>query len=387
MKKSKFALSLILLVLSCALLTAGCSNIEAPNETSAIQDSTSLENDAHTEPHINIYSEMNYNIKENIEKFKITGRYSVLDGGISWDWSASGIEFNADCIGNITLDYTTEGNVWFRVWVDGKESENIFKNEGEQNSVVIAEGLEKGEHTVKIVRMTDVKSSKSVLCSITLNGELNDAPEDKPRFIEFYGDSLTCGTGVLECPDPNAQGQGGYQYMDATRTFAYLLANEHLGDCDYSFVSIAGSHVATSTQYENFLDVYRYSNYRRDTSEIWEYERHPDLIVVNLGTNDAMQNLSVQEYQANLGKFINDMRALHGADIKMLFVNNMMVDNYISYQSAVIEAKGGAASGLYAMSVSETDRSGASTHTSAKAHARAAEEIAAFIKQNNIWQS
>lgn len=324
-----------------------------------------------------------YYMTENIDKFKITGRYSLLSSGITWDWSASGIEFNADCEGEIRLNYTSEGPVWFRVWIDGVKQPDIYKGQNGSNSTVLASGLEKGVHTVKVARMTDVKSSKSIISSVELCGDLLERPADNSFFIEFLGDSLTCGTGNLDGWQGQTEGLGGYQYMDATRTFAYQLANDYVENCDYSFVSIAGSHIATSTKYENFLDVYKYTNYRRNTTDVWNYTRKADLVIINLGTNDSMQQLSTDEFKTNLQTLINDTRATHGENTPIVFILNMMRENYITHIWEVLANNGGEASGFYYVLLTP-NTSGASSHPSGEAHDDAAEEIADFLKEKNL---
>ncbi len=323
---------------------------------------------------------------QNSEHFKITGRHSVTEQGITWDWSAAGIEFRAVCRGDITLQFSSNGPLWFRVWINGVEQGIIYKGGEGENRIKIAEGLEEAEYTVKLARMNDIKSAQAVLEKLELTGYLSKRPADKKYYIEFVGDSLTCGTGIMDGWQTGTANAGGYVFMDATATFAYQLANKYFLNTDYSFVSVAGSHVATSDQYENYLEVYGYVSYKRDAT-VWKNDRCADLVVVNLGTNDAYQGLDREEFRFNLRSLIEEfIREAHGADTKLLFVLNMVTDNYISEIHTVLSECGGEANGLYAVSVPRNAEGGAN-HSNQAGHDAAAETIASYIRQKGLLES
>lgn len=324
-------------------------------------------------------------LSDKTDCFKITGRYSVLSSGITWDWSASGIEFDAECQGDVVMNYISDGALWFRVWVDGVKQDNIYEGVKGENRTTLVTDLAPGVHRIKVARMTDVKSSLGVICSIELDGVLLERPADNGFFVEFLGDSLTCGTGNMDGWQGQTEGLGGYRYMDATRTFAYQLANDYIVDCDYSFVSIAGSHVAESSKYENFLDVFLQTNYRRSMTDMWEYSRKADLVVINLGTNDAVQHLDTTQFKTNLGTLTDTVRSIHGEDTPILFVMNMMTNNCITQIRELIEERGGENAGLYGI-ILTPDSSGASSHPCGEAHDEAAQKIAEFIAEKNICE-
>lgn len=380
MKKTIIALCLLLALPMAFQSCSGGADIQ-PQST---ETQTSISDTAETEDDTDEAGGMKkIMVTDAVGKLKITGRYSLTQTGITWDWSASGIEFDADCRGDIVMNYLSEGNVWFRVWIDGEKQDKIYKGVNGNNSTVLAQGLEKGTHRIKVVRMTDVKSSLSIICSLELDGTLCARPADNRYFVEFIGDSLTCGTGNMDGWQGQTEGLGGYRYMDATASFAYLLAEKYIVDCDYSFVSVAGSHLASSTKYENYLDVYPATNYRRSTEVKWEYTRKADLVVVNLGTNDAMQHLDTAEYKTNLGLLIDRIRMNHGNETKIIFVLNMMTNNYIPESREVISARGGEDAGMYSI-ILAPDSSGAASHPCAEAHRDAAESLAGLIRDKSI---
>lgn len=364
--------SLILLPL---VLFASCTGQADVTGTEAHSDT---EEESRSDE-VDMFQQKELMFQDITEFLKISGRCVPDSNGLTWDWSASGVEFRAECEGDITLKYSSTANVWFRVWIDGVRQDQIFKGVAGNNATVIAKDLQRGIHTVKISRMTDVKSSLSVLNSLTVCGTLLERPEDNQIFVEFLGDSLTCGTGIMDGWQGKTEGLGGYLYMDATTTYAYQLANDYFR-WDYSFVSVAGSHVATGDKYENYLDCYPYANYRRSTENVWISPRKADLVVINLGTNDANQRLDTEEFKTNLKTLIQTVREIHGEDVPILFVLCMMTNNYIPETLSVISEKGGENANLYSIKL-DPDSYGASNHTSQRGHDDAAKEMAELIRK------
>ena len=373
---------ILLLIAGMMLVLSGCGTLfsDTPS-TEGVSEYTETDTSACTEPAA--LEKTSYSIAEHRALFKITGRYTVLFNGITCDWSAAGIAFNAECEGEVAVELSCTAPVWWRVWINGQRQDEIIKCEAGNCRIVLAEGLERGHYSIKLARMTDIKTSLAVLRSLELEkGYLEARPADKPVYIEFVGDSLTCGTGIMNGWQNSDANAGGYLFMDATSTYAFQLANDYFTNVDYSFVSVAGSHVATSAKYENYLEVYPYTSFKR-SDEIYQTPRSADLVVVNLGTNDAFQNLDKNEFQANLKTLIEWIRDDHGQEVKILFVHDFMNDNYIDACVSVIVAMGGEAAGLYYVSV-ERDTAGGANHPSQAGHDAAAEVLWLYIRGKKL---
>ena len=76
---------------------------EEPESTTTDSDTTPADEPEETQPEVVVYEDRVYNIADNLENIKVIGRSLAADGGISIDWSASGIEFNAECRGKVVL--------------------------------------------------------------------------------------------------------------------------------------------------------------------------------------------------------------------------------------------------------------------------------------------
>ena len=120
--------------------------------------------------------------------------------------------------------------------------------------------------------------------------------EKKDMLIEFIGDSITCGYGI---DDPDKDHHFVTATEDVTKAYAYLTAKTL--DADYSMLSFSGYGIISGyTDNDNkvsaqtvpqFYTKLGYSwgkngDFSPQESE-WEFSgRQPDLVVVNLGTND-----------------------------------------------------------------------------------------------------
>ena len=86
-----------------------------------------------------------------------------------------------------------------RVYADGAEYPDMLKEivlTEREEEFVLAEFPEGGEHTVRVVKITEAGMSYVGLASISLDGELLPPEEDNRTKALFIGDSITCGYGI-----------------------------------------------------------------------------------------------------------------------------------------------------------------------------------------------
>lgn len=390
--KIKLLIALICLMLSLCMLM-GCDGAkEAPVATTETEA---------PEPTADYTKRILYPADE-LEYLKLYGRTAVIEGSVTCDWTASGIEFRADCQGEIYLYMTTTVDTYLTVYVDGvrmddvnynydtnlREGKTFFLAEGSQK-ILVAEGLEAGLHTVKVLKQ--YMSGNTSVDAIVLCGELRQRPDDSELLIEFVGDSITCGyanLGLNKTDDVVSA-----ETTDGTSTYAYLTAQAL--DADHSMLSISGIGIYKGSQSYPMTDVYPYVSYRRTHAEKdYEPTRRADVVVVNLGTNDEARIGSNQaEFRAHLERLISQIRAANGEDTPIVFCYNSMKRGKIAPDliQGVIDAKGGAEAGLYSL-VMTTDISpiSPSTHThngapgnhpNAEQHQKQAETLIAFLQE------
>ena len=358
------------------------TTVPTPGTTAPAVDTTAPDTEPEeTDPPAPVYEDVTLNVVDVLDRIKIHGRSMTCADGLAVDWSASGIEFNANCKGDVKVTVTSTYACKFAVYVDGTQTDDIAVAEGTAEYAV-ASGLAEGLHNIRLVKKSDnaVENTPDILTSVSkiaLCGQLADRPADRELLIEFIGDSITCGLGTVA---PNSL------ETDATVTYAYKAA-EALG-CDYSFVSVSGIGVLNSTEQNEGLlisDIYSYTNYYRDKTAEYKPTRQADIVVVAMNTNDngRMTTADRDAYFEKSDALLQQIRAIHGDDVKIVWVVSLMsskgtADSMISY--SIRNRLGGENAGYYYLEATPNS-AGAFTHPSVEGHAVNAEILAKFIKE------
>ena len=297
---------------------------------------------------------------------------------ITCDWSASGIEFVATCKGDVVFSVKADtergGGVegcYFRVYVDGVEYKNgdtpYYTVKG--SSTVTVKGLAEGTHTIKLVKATGYTLANVNLISVTLDGTVaKTAPANKELFIEYVGDSMSCGWGVVGNYD------GAYTAQDAALAYPYLVS-EALG-ADMSVVALSGQGIIKGNP--GIANGYKYASPFRSKATEYSFTRKADVIVINADTNDGYENTAVATYISSFGNFVNYVREKN-PDAHILVVCNMMRTNYTTaLEDYVYNTLGGDDNNYYYYKAAET-ADVHSNHPSKEEHVEYAEELIAII--------
>ncbi len=331
-------------------------------------------------------------ISEMDGKYKTQGRTTVLDGVLMLDWSAATFEFNANCEGNVYVDFYTKslssGSCYFTVYVDGAKSERdafIITAKGDTR-FQIATDLKSGDHTFKIVRQTEIERAQTGIVSVELCGTFLDPPEEKDLYIEFVGASTTAGYGNLGDSSVSNSDAPKPQYQDVTQAFSYMTAEEL--DADYSIVARQGTGATVGYQPTSMVDVYPLLRHCYDSSTPYDFSRTADIVVVGLGTNDANTynnstynggtNMTLDDVEAGFVEMLEIIRE-NNPNAKIIWMYNMMTSGINSQVLGAVETAGGAENGFYALKVTKNN-DGAKNHPSAEGHKVFTEELTEFIR-------
>ncbi len=325
-------------------------------------------------------------LAEIYDNVKITGRHFINDAGITCDWSAAGIEFNAVCKGTVKLKLSaTRGDAYFAVYVDGVRSASRLKAPKGECVIELAQNLSEGMHNIRLVKMNYNMNSNTVLQELILNGNVAEKPADKETYIEFIGASVLGGFGLSDTPSRGDDGS------DATYAFSYVCA-EAL-DADYSMVSVSGHTLAWSTSDPTKSVPYQYYPYVNKLRDSTPYDfagaRKPDAVVINLGNNDenlytsGKLNISSTVFEQDLRAFIEQLRTYYPADTPIVFLTNNMGDGYQDIIASVCTDLGGESSGYYVYkSIRDNDALG--NHPDREASRIVGEALAQFLKNKNL---
>ena len=260
-----------------------------------------------------------------------------------------------------------------------------------------------GEHIIRIVKLSETAMSTCGIKEIAVDGEIRPTAQ-KAHYIEVVGDSITCGYGVDD-EDPLHHFVTATE--DVTRAYAYKTA-QMLG-ADYSLVSISGygiisGYTATAeeritaqlipTYYEKLG--FSYGAYQGDAPENtrWDFSAcQPELVVINLGTNDDSYCLDHTErqylYCSEYVKFMHTVRC-NNPGAKILCVLGLMGDRlypYVEKAAADYTAQTGDTNVacLHFTPQLEEDGLVADYHPTEVTHQKAAEKLTSHIRQMMGW--
>ncbi len=179
--------------------------------------------------------------------------------------------------------------------------------------------------------------------SVTLTGYITDnAPQDKDLYIEFVGDSITCAWGTIGTYD------GTYTGQDSTDSFAYLIAEDL--NADYAITALSGHGITDDCHGVPTLEGYKYPSHLKDTTDLYDFSRKPDVLVINIGTNDVAY-ASSEEFYADFKEFVLFAREKNGEDCIFMALYGMMNHTMQTQIKKVFAELGGEANTYYAMSM------------------------------------
>ena len=347
---------------------------------------------------------MSVELKE--ENFKELGRTYYLDNKIYCALSGTGAEFTftgTACTvtiegdNNSTNPSSKDAHARVGIYVNGErvvddmidnaqETYEVFKSDSEQTV------------DVKIVKLSESPHSTFAISDITVTGRDVKPAEDKERLIEFVGDSITCGYGV---DDEVKEHNFSTTTEDVTRAYAYKTAG--LLDADYSMVSFSGygiisgySDGETKVSAQTVPQYYTKLGYSWSGNGMfspamldWDFsKRQPDVIVINLGTNDDSYCKNIEErcleYQQEYVNFLKTVRE-NNPDAVIIGALGVMGQNLCPYVEAAIaqySEETGDTNVSYLMFDQQDQRDGlaADWHPTETTHEKAAQKLAEKIK-------
>ncbi len=324
--------------------------------------------------------------KEDTAKIKINGRSAIGESGINCDSSVSGIEFNAYVEGELklTLNVSQSTNLnekiknecYFTLYIDGVRSETRFKADAGDNTLTLASFETGAVHNIKLVKQTGAHGALCTLKSLEFTGYFGEKPADKELLVEFIGDSITVGyENLCTGSDPN---RGQPIMQDGTQGFAYLTAEKL--DADISSICVSGMGIAKG--YRQFLadEFFDATSYYRDPSESYKATRKPDVVVINLGTNDQNKSADDSELIKKVASLINAVRTKYGKSVPIVWVHGMMGAGKWTMISMVLENQFKGESGkIYSLELPQNNDGGGG-HPGLAAHKSASEALSEFIK-------
>lgn len=239
------------------------------------------------------------------------GRFDLTDPNAPVSsWSGTSFRVHIEGTG-VSVHLDGAQNVWFQIVVDGAPTGTLV-TEGGDATYVVAEGLSAGEHDVEIFRRNE-----GFFGNVTFKGfEPGDAttlvpsPSPYAHKLEFVGDSITCGYG--------AEGAPGCSFSADTEsafaTYAAIAARNVGAAAHYIAYSGKGMHENCCGDTSETMPELYLRTLTGDSGPTWDFSRFvPDVVVVNLGTNDFNSNVDEAGFVADYVTFLGLLKEKYPA--------------------------------------------------------------------------
>lgn len=353
---------------------------------------------------------MIYNLtKDNV---KFIGRTYYYNDTLWCGLSGSGISFTfTGTKASITLigdDSTqgveTEGKARVGIYVNHTRVVDTMMDSPEKTFCVYESEVEK-EITIQIIKLSECAMSTVGIKTLDIESANGIAPTpNKTHRIEFIGDSITCGYGVdLEVAETNFT----TDTEDMTKAYAYKTAMNL--DADYSMVSFSGYGIisgftdhdekVTNELVPPYYDKVGFS-YAKPCGTVelhaipWDFnEFRPELIVINLGTNDDSycqdKNERQAEFTAEYVNFLKKVRS-YNENVPIICTVGMMGERiFDAVEQAVNDYKASTNDqSVYSMKFTEQlpeDGYAVSYHPTDLTHTKAAGVLTDKIREIMKW--
>jgi len=317
---------------------------------------------------------------------RYVGRF---DGNVRAAWSASTVEFTVSG-GPVSVKLKDSGKNLWQVVIDGKPAAVLTLEAGEKTYSVA--DLPSGSHRIELVKRTEAAVGTTQILGLQIGDDAKLLPSAaRPRRIEVIGDSISCGFGN-EAPSQKDPFTPGTE----NAWLAYGAVAARAVNADYVCVAWSGKKLwPDNTIVELYDRVLPYSD-----KPVWDFTRQvPDVVVVNLGTNDfGKANPDEAGWIAAYVGFIQSIRAHYPKAPIYCAVGTMMGDwnserkprtTILAYLDKVIaqaNAAGGPPVRLIDFGIQKQENGiGASWHPSAKTHELMGAQLATALKQDLGW--
>ena len=238
------------------------------------------------------------------------------DGSLTFGWPA--VYFESRFHGTAVSVSVETSDDRLQLLVDGAEKALLIQPGSTRLTIA---GLAPGDHVVRLEKVTESQTGGSRFIGFyPADGSTPLPPQPRARQIEFIGDSLTVGYGNTS-PSRTCTNQEIHDTTDSQLSFAPTLARAVGADYRvnaYSGFGVIRNYDGTSRGQSMVL---LYPRLKPDDPAHLETDSgawRPQVIVVNLGTNDFSTPIHADEPWTSKEAFAADYRAKYLAFAHML---------------------------------------------------------------------
>lgn len=279
-------------------------------------------------------------IPANDNKFRYVGRFDgSIPGEVRFDWSGFYIQFNftgSEC----ALRMSDTNHNYYNVFVDDRPAKTIDVKS--DTTIIVASGLSGEVHKIQVFKRTEgsqgIATFKGIEVSST--GMLLPWKDIPDRKIEFIGNSITCGYGVEgKRPNEHWKPQTENNYL----SYGPIMARAF--GADYHITAHSGQGVVRNYGYKEKVSPQampdRFNRVFDEKEEpVWDFSKwKPDLVVINLGTNDFSTQPfpDRKDFEEGYEKLIDKVFSAYGELPVFCVVGPMTDEPCYSYVKEVVD--------------------------------------------------
>jgi len=366
-----------------------------------------------------------YSFEPTKNNVKILGRANYQNGYLWFGLTDTGIEYHFNgktTVINVTADtkaYSEESPAHVGIYVDGKVYQKSFITQKNTNFTVNFD--KKGNHVVTFIKLSEAEQGSLRINDIKADCKKIKPTPQKKKMIEFIGDSITCAYGV----DGTEADTFSTTTQDGSKSYAYLTAKKF--NADYSIVAYSGFAILSAVSFtgertpnttlppiydklgltfgSEFFSLgsneFDDGTYELQSTKWMGYDNYkPDLIVINLGTNDSFYFFTIDESKVaaetevfiqKYEDFLTQLRSKY-PKTEILCTYGTMGQYIVSdIEKAVnnyITKTGDTRVHTYWFNVQDSEKNGmgADTHPNAQSQIDSAHELIDVIKKLYGWK-
>lgn len=321
-------------------------------------------------------------------KIEYSGRIDFRDPE-SPTFSFSGISIRACFTGHsISAILTDEhGENYYNVLVDGEVYNTIQLKPGKQH-YQLAANLSEGNHEIELFKRTELSFGKTTFHGFELeDGErLKKLKNKRKLFFEFIGNSITCGYGN--------EGVLGEDFLAETEnhfmTYAAITSRNfnarHMA-VSRSGIGVYRNYNGPKTGNEDCMTNLYENIYLYNSSLKYKFQKRPDVVFINLGTNDfSTEGPDTTLYIQNYGRLIDNIQSNYRKPNIICLLGSMMSGEQLilareCIQKVVRTANAKGAGAVYFFEMSEQKGEiGVHYHPTVTQHKINATELSTFLE-------
>ena len=219
---------------------------------------------------------------------------------------------------------------YLEIIVDGIEKR--IQTKSAHDTIVVAENLSDGTHTLIVVKNTEANIGFLELVGIRCK-QLVKPNSKPPRRIEFIGNSITCGTGSDISSVPCGKGVWQDQH-NAYLSYGAITARTL--NTQYHLSSVSGIGLMHSCCNMNVImpKVFDKISMRNDTIN-WDFKKYqPDIVTLCLGQNDGVQDSTI--FCNNYISFLKQLRSYYPKTTFILLSSPMADDRLRNFMRSTL---------------------------------------------------